>query len=215
MNRFFRDQRGASMVELTLALPLFMLIAFGTVDASLMLYDWSQANKATYRGARIAVVTAPVATNIINFAYDTDSTDPPMGDLCYDITTGANDVAVGCPTGVAICTSSACTGGFGFNSAAHQQIVEAMQVFFPRLVADNVQVEYRTNGLGFYGRPDGLPMDVTVRIRCMSSQFFFLNALMKWAWPALPDDCDIDEQQNGPPIPAFATTLQSEAMGAS
>jgi Flp pilus assembly protein TadG len=41
-----------------------MLVTLGTVDVTYMLYEWALANKATYVGARAAVVSNPVAQNI-------------------------------------------------------------------------------------------------------------------------------------------------------
>ncbi|WP_280824122.1 TadE/TadG family type IV pilus assembly protein [Pseudaminobacter soli (ex Li et al. 2025)] len=216
MSRFRKDDSGASMVEFTLVFPMILLVTLGTVDATLMLYDWACANKAAYRGARMAVISAPVATGITTFAYDTNPTH--MGDLCFSTDNGQASVDVACPTVTTRCTFSAktCSGGQIRDAAATTRILGEMQRIFPRLTADNVEVEYRTNGLGFYGRPGGLPMDVTVRIRCMSSQFFFLGALMGWAFPALPAGCPAGAGAvTGPALPAFSSTLPSEGMGAS
>ncbi len=49
--RLLRDCEGSALVEFTVVFPIFMLVAFGTVDVSYMLFEWSQANKATYIGA--------------------------------------------------------------------------------------------------------------------------------------------------------------------
>ena len=212
MSSFFKDTAGASMVEFAIVLPVILLVALGTVDVTMMLWDWSQANKAAYRGARIAIVTEPVATGITSFNYDTNPLH--MGDRCFLPSTGAGNVAVNCPTVETNCTSTACTGGQTVDSNAFNQIVAAMQKIFPRLTAANVEVEYRTNGLGFYGRPGGLPMDVTVRLRCMKTQLFFLPALAGWTFSDLPDDCPASSIE-GPNMPTFSSTLTSEAMGDS
>jgi Flp pilus assembly protein TadG len=200
------------MVEFAIVLPVILLVALGTVDVTMMLWDWAQADKAAYRGARVAIVTEPVATGITSFNYDTNPLH--MGDRCFLPSTGAGNVAVNCPTVETNCTSTACTGGQTVDSNAFNQIVAAMQKIFPRLTAANVEVEYRTNGLGFYGRPGGLPMDVTVRLRCMKTQLFFLPALAGWTFSDLPDDCPASSIE-GPNMPTFSSTLTSEAMGDS
>lgn len=212
MSRFFKETDGASMVEFAIVLPVILLVALGTVDVTMMLWDWAQANKAAYRGARVAVVTAPVAEGITAFEYD----DNPlyMGDRCFLPSTGAGNPDVKCPAVDTICTSATCTGGQAVDSDAFNQIVAAMQKIFPRLTAANVEVEYRTNGLGFYGRPGGLPMDVTVRLRCMKTQLFFLPALAGWTFSDLPADCPAASVE-GPNMPTFSSTLTSEAMGDS
>lgn len=213
---FRKDESGASMVEFTLVFPIILLVALGTVDATLMLWDWARANKAAYRGARIAVISKPVATGITTFAYDRN----PMhiGDLCFNTANGQRLADVDCPVVTTRCTFSArtCSGGQIRDVDATTRILGEMQRIFPRLGADNVEIEYQTNGLGFYGRPDGLPMDVTVRIRCMSAQFFFLGALMGWAFPPPPAGCPAaNGAVTGPALPSFSSTLPSEGMGAS
>jgi hypothetical protein len=86
-----------------------------------------------------------------------------------------------------------------------------MHQIFPRLQPQNVQISYQTSGLGFVGRPDGLPMEVTVSIRCMTHQFYFIDALMGWLFSS-PAGCD-PAPAAGLSIPAFASTLPSEGMG--
>jgi Flp pilus assembly pilin Flp len=213
VSRFLRETVGAAMVEFTLILPLLLLVALGTVDVTLMLYDWALANKAAYRGARVAVVAAPVASEITELDYDTNPLH--IGDLCFAIDSGAADGAVACPTVTTSCNSTSCSSPWEeHDNNAFSVILGEMQDIFPRLTADNLIVEYQTTGLGFYGRPDGLPMNVTVRIVCMRAQFFFMGALMNWA-ADLPEECEPDGGPGGFLLPSFATTLQSEGMGAS
>jgi hypothetical protein len=214
VSRFFKETVGAAMIEFTLILPLLLAVALGTVDVTFMLYDWALANKAAYRGARVAVVVDPVAMNVTNLDYD----DHPLhiGDLCFVVDTGAPNADFNCPAVSTKCTSTECSPDtWGYNSGNFDVIVGEMRDIFPRLTDDNVEIEYKRNGLGFYGRPDGLPMDVTVRIRCMRAQFFFMGAWASWVYDDLPDNCPDEDNVAGPPLPAFSTTLQSEGMGAS
>jgi hypothetical protein len=87
-----------------------------------------------------------------------------------------------------------------------------MDDIFPRLQRQNVVISYQTTGLGYVNRPNGLPMNVTVSLRCMSHQFYFLGALMGWAFPNLPNSCPSPLTTNGPIISSFATTLTSEDL---
>jgi hypothetical protein len=102
VNRFLRDSEGSTLVEFTLVFPVFMLVAFGTVDFTYMLFEWDMANKATYMGARKAVVSDPIATGIANVTY----TGQP-GQLCFSAATGAATSPVNCPTPSAVCTPAA------------------------------------------------------------------------------------------------------------
>lgn len=236
MDRFLQDSEGSALVEFTVVFPLFMLVAFGTVDFTYMLFEWDMANKATYIGARTAVVSPPVASGITNLFLG----NPGAGAVTYSATQIAQigqpclTAATGAPTNNCpaisnvVCTPAAsggsCTGGYAFDDTAFADtslgtdgrprgILPRMQAVFPRLQRQDVQISYQTNGLGFVGRPSnlgGLPVDVTVQIQCMTHQFYFLGALMGWAFPALPPACPA--APSGPTIPAFATTLPSEVL---
>jgi hypothetical protein len=205
MNRLVRDCRGSSLVEFTLVFPILILITFGTIDVTYMLYEWNLASKAAYRGARVAIVANPVAPEITNPAYNAAD----IGRFCFNRVTGASTGL--CPTVSVTCPSADdCPDPDFPDNAAFTFILREMQRIFPRLQAANVSIHYETTGLGFVGRPGGLPMNVTVSIQCMTHQLFFLGALMGWVFPALPNPCPAS--QPGPVIPAFASTLPTEDL---
>jgi Flp pilus assembly protein TadG len=225
VNRLLRESSGASLVEFTLVFPVVMLVALGSVDVAFMLFEWGEANKATFAGARRAVVLDPVATEATNPTYSTAGTQ--LGKPCFNPATGVADTNSSCPTVSTVCTPAAtggsCTNSYTWNETAFTNptatnawqtgIFDTMQAVFPSLQRQNVQISYTTNGLGFVGRPNGLPINVTVSIRCMTHEFYFLGALMNWAFTA-PAGCPAGTR-SGPPIPAFATTLTSEDMCSS
>jgi Flp pilus assembly protein TadG len=214
VNKFRQDSDGTSLVEFTLVFPILLLVALGTIDFTYMLFDWSMANKAAFTGARTAVVSDPVTTGVTNLTYDTTLLSQP----CFNLATGA--ASGNCPTVSTVCTPAAsngnCTNGYAwdgetaFTNVNGTGILDRMRLVFPRLQRENVQISYQTTGLGFVGRPDGLPMNVTVSIRCMTHQFYFIGALMNWVFTA-PVGCPAGTPA-GPSIPAFATTLTSEDM---
>jgi hypothetical protein len=204
--RFWRDIAGSVLVEYTVVFPLFMLVTLGTVDVAYMLYEWALANKATYVGARAAVVSNPVAQNITEdrLLYD-PSQLKQMGQYCFDFATGTGNG--NCPDVKVDCTSTACTPNtFGFNGSAFTNangtgIFDRMKVIFPRLQPDNVTISYQLNGSGYVGRPGGLPMNVTVSVQNVTHQFYFLTGIM----PVFGGRFG-----SASAIPAFATTLTSE-----
>ena len=212
MNKLLRDTQGGALVEFTLVFPVFILVALGTVDFTFLLFDRSMAAKAAYQGARTAIVTSPVASNITNLTYD----PLQIGQWCFDPGTGGPSPTANCPSASSVCTpnsasSGSCTNSQGtFDNTAFTTILNSMQAVFPRVQRQNVQISYQTTGLGFAGRPAGLPMDVTVSITCMNHQFYFIGALMGFAFPALPAGCPAANP--GPIIPPFSTTLPSEDM---
>jgi Flp pilus assembly protein TadG len=215
VNRFLRDSAGASLVEFTLVFPVVMLVTLGTFDVAYMLFDWAAANKATFAGARRAVVLDPVATEVTQLTYTTAGDH--LGEACFDPKDGTANTDSDCPTVDTVCTPAttvgSCTNGYTWNETAFANLFNVMKVIFPRLQRQNVQISYQTNGLGFVGRPNGLPMNVTVSIRCMTHELYFLGALMNWAFAA-PAGCPAGTPA-GPSIPSFATTLTSEDMCSS
>jgi Flp pilus assembly protein TadG len=56
-------QQGATIVEFSLVLLIFIMFVFGLVDFSRLLYTWNAANEATREGARYAVVCADPSSN--------------------------------------------------------------------------------------------------------------------------------------------------------
>lgn len=207
MNRLIRDLGGGALLEFTLVFPVTILVTLGTVDAAYMLYEWGLANKAAYRGARTAVVRNSVTPDATTLSYSASD----IGDLCFDTATGAAVSPAKCPTFTYTCGVPTNAGTCpNFDNTAFNVILAQMQVVFPRLQAGHVEIRYETTGLGFAGRPGGLPMSVTVSIKCMTHEFFFLSGLMRWTFAAPANPCPAGRP--GPRIPAFATTLPSEDM---
>jgi Flp pilus assembly protein TadG len=207
--KLLRDISGSALVEATLVIPVMLVLALGTVDAAYMFHEWGLANKAAYRGARIAVVSNPVTSSVTGISFTA-----PVGQLCFVPTTGGaatdsngNNL---CPSINVLCVSGSCDSGT-YNSVAFTGILTAMQRIFPRIAAGNVQILYQTNGLGFVGQPYSnpnvtqfaLPMDVTVSITGMTHQLFFVPSILKFFGGGI---------QAAPSIPRFSTTLQSESM---
>jgi hypothetical protein len=205
-----RDIAGSALVEYTVVFPVFILVTLGTVDVTYMLYEWALADKATYVGARAAVVSNPVAPKITEdkLLYSQNQL-AKMGQFCFDFTTGAGNGNCPASTVKVDCTSTACTPNtFGFDGSAFTNvngtgIFDRMKVIFPRLQPGNVTISYELNGSGYVGRPGGLPMNVTVKIQNMTHRIYFLAGIMRFFGGTFAST---------PAIPAFATTLTSEDM---
>jgi hypothetical protein len=208
--RFWRDTVGSVLVEYAVVFPLFMVVALVTVDVTYMLYEWALANKATYVGARAAVVSNPVAQNITEdrLLYK-PSQLKQMGQFCFDFATGTGNGNCPTPSVKVDCTSLECTPDtFGFDSSAFTNangtgIFDRMKTIFPRLEPSNVTISYQLNGSGYVGRPGGLPMNVTVSVQDLTHQFYFVTGIMRFFGGKFAST---------PAIPPFATTLTSEDM---
>ena len=212
--RLWRDRVGAALIEFTIVFPIFMLVAFGTVDASYMLFDFARANKAVYIGAHRAIVSSPVASEISTPSWN----GLLLGTPCADLTTGLNTNTT-CPTQSATCTYSNGAGNCGsytFDPVAFANIASAMQSIFNcnadagcPLQRSNISIAYQSNGLGFDGQPNGSVVNITVSIKCMTHRFYFLSSLMQWTYSAA---AGCQGPVNGFAMPAYATTLTSEDL---
>ncbi len=170
--RIARDERGGAAVEFAVVALLLFVLTFGIIDFGLMLWQWNMADKATQIGVRTAVVSSFVAPGLATFPA-TPVSDP--GTPCTDPTTGVANAD--CSFATVTCTSSGCSA-FGFSADAFNRIVTAMQQVDPFIAAENVQIRYAANGLGFVGRPGGLPVTVTVRLIGMTFQVIVVDALL-------------------------------------
>ena len=213
VGKFLHDNAGSVIIEYTLVFPLFIVALLGTVDVTYMLFEWVTANKTTYIGARTAVVSDPVAIGITTPIY-TQTQLQQLGQACSNSLNGAANG--NCPSMNTVCdgASSICTNGFKWNETAFSAIFTAMQAMFPRLARENVQITYQTNNLGYVGQtsptsPGGLPLNVTVSIRCLTHRFYFIEALTNWIFSP-PAGCS--NNLLGPAIPSFASTLQGESL---
>lgn len=233
-NRILKDTSGTALLEFILVFPLVMLVVLGSVDASLLMLDMAQVNKATLAGARTAVISDPV---IGSTTWSYDALAVP-GDACYNdangTVTGKCQTAInmrctataGGPSGATAgecCTvsGSACASATAWSSAglaSFNAIFRSMTRAYPEgsLDARQVQIGYKTTGLGYVKQPGGQPLNVTVSVRCMSHRFFFLNGLMSWVFSELPSDCPSDLRtkagSSGPIMPATSTTLPGEDL---
>jgi Flp pilus assembly pilin Flp len=194
--RLVRNEQGATIVEFSLVFVLLMLLTWGIVEFGYLWWQWNSAEKATQMGVRKAVVTSPVATEIMTASCGPAGTPP--GTSCGGLA----------GFGTAVCTGSAggggtCTGGYTFNTttnAAGQTPFDAilimMQGVFPLIQRENVSVTYTYIQLGFVGRPEPVPA-VTVQLTGMSFSFFALQGLLG----------------RGPiGLPSFEATLTGEAL---
>jgi hypothetical protein len=202
-----QDARGASMLEFTIVFPVVALILFGTVDFGLWISRMNAGTKASHFGVRQAVVDDPVVT----IDWTNLWTAAQIGKSCT-LDDGTPNVAGGTPvcpsvqrlncfvgnTAQGACNITAATASF-------QRILARMRAVVPDLQETQVWIEYRSSGLGFVGRPGGLPMEVSVGLRCRPNQFFFINRLANWAGAPAPT-C------TAAALPVYKATMIAEDM---
>jgi Flp pilus assembly protein TadG len=204
-------------------LLLTLLVLFGGVDFLNAFYQWNMANKAVQYGARIAAVSNPVASDLPLLDWTTTALSAgqplPANSTLYSWT----------------CNSAGCTGtSTGYDGNALNTIVfgrnwlvtgnascdpttnlylRGMCHMFSRVGRDNVEVSYADTGLGFAYRteivasgPVSAPIPtITVKLRNVPFQFFFLSGLMGFGNIQIPAQATTmtgeDLSNFGPPAP--------------
>lgn len=214
MNRLIRDEGGATFVEFTVVFPLVLAFTFGLVDLGLLMFNWAEANRATYAGARHAAVSDPVPRNI-NIATAAAG-NAINGDECFK-TDGTPSLKCA-PVSATTCTGTGPTtvdcGSYTANEAAFAAILGKMQEQYLSKTLDprQVSIRYEPLPLGYVGRPGGYPMNITVSLQCIRQEIYFVAGLFGWAFPPLSPECRGITETNGFPLPTFATTLPAEDL---
>jgi Flp pilus assembly protein TadG len=189
--RIIRDSDGAVLVEVTVMMTIIFVFILGSIDFLLLFYQWNMAAKAAEIGARIAAVSDPVAAGL-NQTASSGSLGGSLPSFTVSCTSSIADGSAGTCTCSGTCTnvgsytpapmqavvfgrgSASCTDG---NSTYNVGMCD----IFTRIDATNVRITYTQTGLGFAGRPGGVVPTITVELRNMPFQYFFLGGLLGFA----------------------------------
>lgn len=77
-----KHQQGATMVEMAITLPLFLVIVFAIFEFALAIFAWSRAVEATRAGARYAIVNDAVMGLPDCNSHAPGAEVPPESDTC-------------------------------------------------------------------------------------------------------------------------------------
>ncbi len=193
---FWGDEHAAALTEFAYVMPLMLILVLGSMEFSVAVWQRSAVQKAAQLGVRMAVVSDPVASNLMSGLFTGTSVN---GGVCADQGTGTTPA--NCQITATDCTFSTtnnqgtCTNGRTFSGTAFDLIFNAARRAYPSLTKNNLRVSYASNGLGFFGDPEGVPVTVTVTIRCLSYDFYVLKNFRVFTPPAANQGC-----------PAIATT---------
>lgn len=183
MKRFVRSEDGATMVEMAIAMTLLLTLTLGFVDFGYALYQWNGATKAVQIGARLASISDPVATALATAAPTTTPGAPVVAGAYGPFACGY------------VGTAGSCTNNGAFDATNFSRIFRGdtavtnddacptptanqrpgMCHFFPGLLRSNVLVTYTATGLGYQTRLGGPVPTITVSLRNLTFQFFFLG----------------------------------------
>jgi len=184
LRRFVADESGAA-AEFALMLPLIMLFMLGLVDAGRYAYDFNRGEKASQVGARVAVVTNPLVTQLSSYTFS--------GVTVGGVQLGQGDRIPQGALGTITCTSTGCTctvtpclgGTLTLDNAAFTVLATRIKQIWPTVQNADISVEYSGSGLGYAGNPNGMDIApfVTVRLTNMD----FTSILLFGATVGFPD----------------------------
>jgi hypothetical protein len=185
-----RDENGSVLVEVTVVMTIMFVFLLGSVEFLFVFYQLNAATKAVQIGTRIAAVSGPVAAGLngLSTAVVGDFVPPGARMPNFVVTCDGSDERCTCSA------DGACPGDVAYDRAAMATIIfgrgssscldatsfydTGMCDIFPRITAANVVIVYAQTGLGFAGRPGGPVPTITVSLKNLPLQFFFLSGLM-------------------------------------
>lgn len=142
---FLRNERGATLVELAVVLPIFLLIFFGLIDFGRMAFHYVAAEKSMQVAARVAAVRPPACAGVPEFiGRGSSSVTPPP------------KYGTSCSAGANICDDPGVVQCAG--DAANATAAEIWSIVRGALPNDaeisNLSFTYASDGnLGFLGGP--------------------------------------------------------------
>lgn len=203
LRRFRRDQGGATLVELGIAMPLFLLLFMGIIDFGRMAFHYVVAERAMNIAARVAAVRLPACAGVPEIHERDPSasgTLPSFGTSCR----AGPDICL--DAGTVTCSGSAA------NPTASEvwQLVRGAMPPDATIAALSFSYSYDP-GLGFLGGPY-VPV-VTVELQ--NQTFDFVSPLGRLA--ALAGAAANPSLGAAVPFPSMSVSLPAEdlALGES
>jgi hypothetical protein len=168
LRRFWIDEEGGPAAEFALVLPLALMFLFGIIDVGRYMWDVNQAEKATQTGARWAVTTGILASDLADYSFAVDGGILQGDPIDADAFPGISCTSDGCECAAGgTCDFDADT----IDAGAFDNLVLRMSQIKPDISADNVVVNYSWSGLGFAGDPNGPDVAPIVTISLTGMQF--------------------------------------------
>lgn len=184
LSRLARDESGAA-AEFALMLPIILLFFFGIIDAGRYAFYFNRGEKATQVGARVAVVTSPLVSELSSYSFSGVTVGGTMLGQGDRIPQGALGTITCTSTGCT-CTATPCLGGsLTLDQAAFAVLATRIKQVWPMVSDTDISVEYAGSGLGYAGNPTGMDVApfVTVRLNNMD----FTSVLLFGSTISYPD----------------------------
>jgi TadE-like protein len=163
---FLRDESGGPAAEFALVLPLALIFFFGIIDVGRYMWEVNQAEKATQIGARWAVATDIIASDLVDYSFAVD------GDVLQGQPVPQADFpGVICTDTSCECMTDGCDFGTTRDGDAFDLLVGRMAQIKPDIAAEKVEVTYAYSGLGFAGDPNGPDVAPIVSVSVADLEF--------------------------------------------
>jgi len=159
IHQLVRRCDGAVGAEFALVFPVFILFLLGIIDVGRYMYSVNQLEKATQMGARMAVVTKIVPTDLANMNFAVT-----LGQGAPIPTSSFGGLHCDKFSGTLLCScDSNCSGiGMTADSTAFGLVATRMHQIAPIIADTNVRITYTNSGLGYAGDPGVDPADNTI-----------------------------------------------------
>ncbi|MBE9556983.1 MAG: pilus assembly protein [Proteobacteria bacterium] len=141
LRRFLADEDGAFIIEFAFAFPVLILLSFGLLEFSLVVFDYQRAAEATRQGTRFAILNNPIANTATVLEGSVISCSRPNG-------------AVECVGGSPSATAD----------ADFLALLAQMQGIYPTLVAENISIIYEGTDVGDVDSSGGIFPMVTLEL---------------------------------------------------
>jgi Flp pilus assembly pilin Flp len=161
---FCADENGASLVEFSLVVTLFLFLLFGMVDFGRIGHAWVGANKATQLAARLAAVRPPACSGVTFPPLNLRGTNTSLsfGSLCR------------AASGVCANPGTFTCQGVASNATAQEIFTAVRPLVPPGTTIGQMRYSYAFDpNLGFLGGPY-VPM---VTVEFTSVNFTFVSQL--------------------------------------
>lgn len=180
-----RDRTAAVGAEFAVVLPVLLLFLLGIIDVGRYMWAINQLEKATQMGARMAVVTNMVPSDLANVNFGAT-----LGQGAKIPASSFGGLHCDKFTGTLQCSCDSNCSGIGMTADANafQLIVTRMSQIAPILTDRNVRLTYTNSGLGYAGDPNG--PDVSPIVTVSTDQVPFTPLLFQFfgSYVHLPDE---------------------------
>lgn len=166
--QFGRRSEGAAGAEFAMVLPLLILLLLGIVDVGRYMWALNELEKATQMGARMAVVTTMVPTDLANTNFGSTL---GQGASIPTSSFGAMQCTSNGTTASCSCISN-CSGiGNTADTTAFNRVADRMNLIAGFVGRSNVTIRYENSGLGYAGDPNGADVAPIVTVSATGVPF--------------------------------------------